>query len=193
MPAMPPGAAARSAPGVAGSGRGEVPLRKILACALRCRVWRPVPRAPEGGESVLEHDHVVVRGRDLGRPSRPGGVERALAGRWEEGAVLARGRNYHPLPTERVPAQAGIRLAARPGHGRERPGIRHLRAAEARGLIEVDDLPAVGEGAAAFPYPRAHGTHTLSGPARLAHRIPPGSGPKPRAWPGSGGVRRRSV
>ena len=180
----PPGHAAR----FEGTGRGEVPLRKIRVRALRYRVRRPVPRAAEGGKAVLEHDHVVVGGRDLGRPC-PAGTGRG-------GTRRAAGGTCGPGARPRSPP---TRRAARPSAGRRRarrPAPASGPAASCpapprgpgRGLIEVDDLPAVGEGAAALPYPRAHGTHTLSGPARLAHRIPPGSGPKPRAWPGIGRV-----
>src|SRR5690606_37820793 len=95
--------------------------------------------APGGqrGEAVLEGDHVVVGGGDLGRPVRGGRAERAgVAGR-QVGAALAVRGHHHPLAQQRVEPglrRGLVRRQAARDRGRFRPALR---------LVEVDDLAPV--------------------------------------------------
>ena len=99
----------------------------------------------ERREAVLEDDDVVVGGRDLGRHGAAAGrAERALVLRRQEGPVVAVRGDGHPLAGQDVVAQA------RPAAGcRELARVRDVpgrAAGEVRlGVVEVDDLAAVGE------------------------------------------------
>src|SRR5205823_3141013 len=58
------------------------------------------------GKPVLEDRDVVVRLGDLGLGAAGSGrAQRAELRRWMVGAVLAPGRDRHPFPQQRVPAQ----------------------------------------------------------------------------------------
>src|SRR5262249_54379145 len=82
---------------------------------------------------------------------------------------------------QRVPAKTGRRRvgSVRPVHRAgvcsrrdlcKRPPVRHAGPAEARRLIEVDDLPPIGESAAALPEGLPHETHTLGHAAPISSR-----------------------
>ena len=99
-------------------------------------------RAGVGGqrrEAVLEHDHVVVGRRDLGRPAVPRRAERALVGRGQVGPALAVGGDDHPLLQQRVAAD----LAGGDGRGQVAgvggPPVDPLA------LVEVEQLAPVGQ------------------------------------------------
>jgi hypothetical protein len=90
-------------------------------------------------EAVLEDDHVVVVGGDLGRPTRRGRAQRALVGGWQVGAGLSVAGDDHPLVDQHVIAdlRGGVR------GGKVAPV--GLRAVDARLLVEVEQLAVVGE------------------------------------------------
>src|SRR5215218_800253 len=90
-------------------------------------------------EAVLEHDHVVVGGRDLGRPAAPGRAQRALVGRGQVGAALAVGGDDYPLLGQGVAAD----LAGGGGHAQV-AGV-GVGAVDTLVLVEVDELAAVGQ------------------------------------------------
>src|SRR4029450_7353456 len=90
-------------------------------------------------EAVLEHDHVVVGGRDLGRPAVPGRAERALVGRWEVGPALAGGGDDHPLLGQGVAAD----LAG--GDGRGQVAGLGGPTVDPLALVEVEQLAPVGQ------------------------------------------------
>ncbi len=139
---------------------------------------RVFPGTAQRGEPVLEDDHVVVVGGDLGQPAVPGRVERALLGRRQERTVLALGGDDHPFPGQGVPPEPGRgqipgrpvgvsgfrRLARAVWPVAQRPPVRCLGPAQARRLVVVDDLAPVRQPGAFLPEQiSAHGTHTVAG------------------------------
>ena len=93
--------------------------------------------AAERGEAVVEHGHVPIAGRQLGRSLRVDRRgERVVFGRRQEGAVLAVRGVGHPLAAQRMPAQVRPCSRAARGTGSAPPptgAIGRARRASARG------------------------------------------------------------
>ncbi len=127
--------------------------------------------AGEGGEAVLEDDHVVVGGRDLARVPLGGGTQRAGVGGREVGAPLAMGGDDDGVAEQRVAAHLGG------GGGRvEGAGVGDGAGRAVVGVV-VQDLAAVGQAGARSLHRKSFSRGMVTG----VHRGPRGS----RASPGS--------
>jgi hypothetical protein len=94
----------------------------------------------ERGEAVLEDHDLVGVVRDLGGAARPGGAQRALVGRGQERAGLPVRGDDHPLVEQRIVAQLGTGADRR-----QVAGVLRVVRAELPVLVEVEDLPAIGQ------------------------------------------------
>ena len=129
-----------------GAGAAEAESVEVVECRAAGRMprGRAVARLREGGPErrrlVLE-DRDVVERRDLGRVRRRLRRQGVEVRRRQEGAVLPRRGDRHPVAGEHVLAHGRGR-----GPGVERALIDGAHLAERRaGVVEVDQLAAVGE------------------------------------------------
>ena len=109
---------------------------------------------PECRKAVLEDNHVIVVGRDLGgHRAAAGRAKRALVRRWQERAVLAVAGNGDPVAGQCVQTH-------RPGRSAntQRTLVGHVAAlgptSIGLGVVEVDELAAVGQRGAGASNPR---------------------------------------
>ena len=106
----------------------------------RVRRHVPVDTGGQRREAVLEDDDLVGRVGDLRRAVRSRGAQRALVGRREEGTGLTMGGDGHPLADQRVEPQLGAGA-----HRWEVAGVRRIVRRGVPVVVEVEDLPAVGQ------------------------------------------------
>jgi hypothetical protein len=99
-----------------------------------------VDRGGQRREPVLEDDDLVVGLGDLGRVPWPRGVEGALVGRGEERARLPVRGDGHPLVEQHVVTQLGTGADRR-----QVAGVHGVARLGAPVVVEVEDLPAVGQ------------------------------------------------
>ncbi len=123
-------------------------------------------------EPVLEDNHVVAVRGYLRRAARRGRVQRALIGRRQERAFLARRGDDHPFAQQRIPAQRLLRRhLIRTRHlGQSFAQVTSLHAVQLRRLVEIYDLPAIGQARAVLPrQPTAARLHRLG--AHRSHTV----------------------
>src|SRR6185312_2263488 len=109
--------------------------------------------------------------RDLGGPARAGRVEGALVGRRQEGAGLPVGGDGDPLAEQGVVAKLGPG-----GDRREVAGVDGV--ARHGAVVEVEDLPAVGEATTGLD----HVPDAIPSEDQRATRRSPGTARAPDRW-----------
>jgi hypothetical protein len=134
------GVALTEADGLTAAGGRPAGQQAVLAAGCLRRL--------EGGKAVLEDDHLIFGGRDLGAAARRRGAQRALVVGGLEGPVLAVAGDDHPLAEQPVPA--GLRLDVNRG---QLPLVGIVGRPLGDGA-EVHQLPAVRERDGGLSYPQ---------------------------------------